>query len=224
MKTIINFLFSFFLNAFIVYIIFTSIENIINYVLHSNIDLFNHVNSTSSTSSSTGISQDPVRWWPSGTAQSWGVIGAAIAMYRTIPGSPRVKATAAFSSLGITVPTAVLSMAVENPNGFNTLMYSWIQYKKTGQWPSPNNSPNTVSDETVDKAFENASNTKVSDHLNKFIGDGSDISNYINSVLDSLLKNFISMFNIQQVEGFFDELDAFIWLCQILLFIISIEY
>ena len=34
--------------------------------------------------------QDPVKWWPSGVPQTWGIIGTALAAYRTIPGSPRV--------------------------------------------------------------------------------------------------------------------------------------
>ena len=43
---------------------------------------------------------DPVRWWPSGTPQSWGILGTALGIYRLVPvrSSPRVKAMAALGS------------------------------------------------------------------------------------------------------------------------------
>jgi hypothetical protein len=28
--------------------------------------------------------QDPVRWWPSGTPQSWGILGTALGIYRLV--------------------------------------------------------------------------------------------------------------------------------------------
>jgi hypothetical protein len=205
------------------YWIISNIVEFINYSNHFSIDLVTTVDSTSS--SSRGVPQDPVRWWPSGTAQSWGIIGAAIATYRAVPGSSRTKAAAAFATIGVTAPAAVFSMAVENPNGFNRLMYSWVQYKQTGQWPSPDNLPSNVSSTTVDSAFEKASSTKVSDHLKKFLGDenGSDLFNSINSTMDSFLKDFLSIFNMSSLEGYFDELYGFIWFSQVLLFIISVS-
>ena len=61
-------------------------------------------------------SQDSVRWWPSGIGQTWAVLGGACLLYRTVPGSPRVKAIAALGSLGVSIPTMVLNPAIENTN------------------------------------------------------------------------------------------------------------
>jgi len=44
--------------------------------------------------------QDPVRWWPSGTAQTRGILGTALGVFRLVPGNPRVKSMAALDSLG----------------------------------------------------------------------------------------------------------------------------
>jgi hypothetical protein len=218
---ILYFIINFLIFSTIAYIIFSKIEDVINFVSNSNLNLFSNVESTSSVSTNTAQTSDPVRWWPSGTPQSWGIIGAAIATYRAIPGSPRAKSLAAFSSLGVTIPTAVFTMAVENPNGFNRLMYSWIQYNKTNVWPA--DIPKNVSDVTIDKTFETASSSKVSDHLNRFIGDGSDIFENFNTILNTYINNFLSIFKIHHIEGYFDDLYGFIWFCQILLFIISIS-
>ena len=100
-----------------------------------------------------------------------------------------------------------------------------ITYKQTGNWPSPNNFPTNVTDETVKSTFENASSTNISDHLKKFIGNDKDSNFYdsINSTLDSFFKDFISIFNMSSLEGYFDELYGFIWFSQILLFIISVS-
>jgi len=104
-------------------------------------------------------------------------------------------------------------------------MYSWITYKQTGNWPSPNNIPTNVTDETVKSTFEEASSTNISDHLKKFIGNDKDSNFYdsINSTIDSFFKDFISIFNISSLEGYLDELYGFIWFSQILLLIISIS-
>jgi len=59
-----------------------------------------------------------------------------VALYRITPGTSRTKAIVALSSLSVTIPTQVYFHAVENPNGFNRLMYSWMKYKETGQWPA----------------------------------------------------------------------------------------
>ena len=80
-------------------------------------------------SSQGGISnpnnpQDPVRWWPSGVPQTWTIIGSSLAVYRFLPGSPRVRAIAALGTLSVTIPSVVLINAIENPNGFNRLMFS----------------------------------------------------------------------------------------------------
>ena len=42
--------------------------------------------------------------------------------------------------------------AVDNPNGFNRLMFSMSEYKRTGVWPS--NVPNQVADRHLDVAIK----------------------------------------------------------------------
>lgn len=120
--------------------------------------LYSHVdNNTISLTLDNGSNQpqDPVRWWPSGTPQSWNIIGAAAAAYRMTPGSPRVKGVAALATLGVTIPSLVYVVAVENPNGFNQLMFSWITYKQTGVWPLLNQNNISITEQTVnDKITE----------------------------------------------------------------------
>lgn len=59
--------------------------------------------------------QDPVRWRPSGTPQTWGILGTTLGVYRLVPGNPRVKTMAALSSRlrGLTIPSTVNFHAVE---------------------------------------------------------------------------------------------------------------
>ena len=90
---------------------------------------------TCSVLDKNSVAQDPIRYWPSGVAQSWGIIGSALAVYRFTGGNHRIRATAALSTMAITIPINVWFHAIENPQGFNTLIYSWITYKQTGVWP-----------------------------------------------------------------------------------------
>lgn len=41
------------------------------------------------------------------------------------------------ASLGVTAP--LWFYAIENPNGFERLMYSFSEYKRTGRFPNPSN-------------------------------------------------------------------------------------
>lgn len=181
----------------------------------------------------TSSEQDPVRWWPSGTPQSWGVIGTALAAYRLVPGGSRQKGTAALATLGVTVPMTVFAMAVENPNGFNRLMFSWVEYKKTGTWGVV---PNSVSTETVKNNFEAQSGSPLSNYENavdvntlstansktELVG-GNGINNLTNTSIDSYFKELLSFFKLESLDGYFDELYGFIWFSQVLLLIISVS-
>ena len=211
--------------SFTIFFISTLIEILNNY---NYLNIITNAGETSnaSTNASTSSPQDPVRWWPSGTPQSWGIIGAAIAAYRTIPGDPRRKTIAAFTAIGISAPIAVFSMAVENPYGFNRLMYSWTEYRRTGLWPS--NIPSQPKDSTVDTNFEKASSTKLEDYKDQvtqnFWGNNTEsLEDFINLSIDNLFKKFISLFNLESVNGYLDELYGFIWFSQVLLIIISIS-
>lgn len=174
---------------------------------------------------------DPVRWWPSGVAINWGILGTAIGAYRLTPGSQRVKTLAGLASLGVSIPMTVFTLAVENPNGFNRLMYSWIEFGRTRRWPANNEVPASVretspsvtnGDAAIKSSYENNSGGRLN-YMNSDSGNGNEFYDYINSTIDSLFKNFISYFNIEQLEGHFDELYGFIWFSQVLLFIISIS-
>ena len=87
---------------------------LLNYfIIHFNIDFLNM--SILDVDANTNA-QDPVRWWPSGVPQTWSIMGIAAAIYRTT--RPRVRAVAALSSMGITIPLNIYFHAVENPHGF----------------------------------------------------------------------------------------------------------
>lgn len=150
--------------------------------------------------------QDPVRFWPSGTAQTWGIIGTAIAVYRITAGSPRIRTYAALSSLGISVPLNVYFHAVENPNGFNRLMYSWITYRQTGSWPAT--IPSVVTDERVQEAINavTAEATAAVENLhntNNFLPDSNIFSQF---TPENLFLNLAGLFKPVGVQGHLDDL------------------
>ena len=75
---------------------------LINYFLQINLQGINSINIIDGNVSA----QDPVRYWPPGTAQTWSVIGSAAAIYKAVPGSNRTKIFAAFGSLAVTLAVA----------------------------------------------------------------------------------------------------------------------
>jgi hypothetical protein len=227
----------------------SAITNIDGIICEASTGTGNQTTSTGTGTTSTGTTSssvaqatgnnnsDPVRWWPSGTAQNWGIIGAALAAYRLVPGSPRVKTTAALSTLGVTIPMTVFTTAVVYPNGFNKLVFNWIEYNKTGSWGAV---PDTVGDEVVQNKFASASNTAVTDYEKnlpanlkdqspnidptKLAGKDLDVTEYFNNLSPySLFNSLLSLFRLENLDGYFDELYGFIWFTQVLLFIISIS-
>ena len=157
------------------------------------------------------VAQDPIRYWPSGIAQNWGIIGSALAVYRFTGGSHRIRATAALSTMAITIPINVWFHAVENPHGFNTLVYSWITYKQTGVWPR-SIPTNITSDslETVVRAnttaeAEAVANTLNNTTTNNFLPTGGN--NILDNLsLDNIIQYFIGYFRPIGVEGHLDDL------------------
>jgi hypothetical protein len=179
-----------------------------------------------SNSNSNNNPQDPVRWWPSGTTQNWGIIGTAVGVYRLVPGTPRVKAIAALGSLGITIPSTVYFHAVENPNGFNRLVYSWMKYKENGSWPS--DVPNHVSDESINEIIPKVlaeAETKydlIKKSTSSFLPD--DFSNLFTNIIPDYLSTFIlNLFRPVAVDGYLDDLIGQQLFIQILLFIIVVS-
>lgn len=133
----------------------------------------------SSNQASGSNTPDPVRFGPSGTTQSRGILAGALGVYRAFPGSPRAKAIAGLATIGVTAPSALWFHAVENPNGFERVMYSFSEYKRTGRFPNPNN----VRDVSVDELSKN-----INDNLAKEVRDAEkllDINVNVN-VPDSL--------------------------------------
>lgn len=193
---------------FIINLIVVFINIIINIDYHS-IDYSCVIDKNNNT-------QDPVRYWPSGTAQTWGIIGTAAALYRATPGSPRLKTAAALSSLTITIPLNVYLHAVENPNGFNRLMYSWVHYKNTGNWPAdiPNNVPDSIIDTALTKNLDDV-NSKLNSIPASPFGGGEDSANFLplntkdllsNLSPENLFLNFMGLFRPVGVEGHLDDL------------------
>ena len=181
-------------------------------ILYLIINYFLSINNLNSYASciidSNSNAQDPVRFWPSGTAQTWGIIGSAAALYRATPGSVRVKTTAALVSLGITIPLNVYIHAVENPNGFNRLMYSWVHYKQTGNWPAV--VPTNVSDSILDTALhqnsvEAESKIIAVQNASKLLPDSyNQLLSHLSP--ENLFLNFIGLFKPAGVEGHLDDL------------------
>jgi hypothetical protein len=181
--------------------------------------------------------QDPVRWWPSGTPQTWGILGTALGVYRLVPGNPRVKAMAALSSRlrGLTIPSTVFFHAVENPNGFNRLMYSWMRYKQTGNWPS--NIPNQIQDNDINDIIPNVVSEAESkyDSLKNSTSSSSskakrpkDFNNFFDNLIpnqlgDSLFSNILDLFRPAEITGYLDDLIGQQLFILFLLFIIVIS-
>lgn len=85
---------------------------------------------------------DPVRWWPSGVPQGASVVAAGVATFVALSKlggmSPRLRAILSLSAAGITSSTITITTqtVLENPIGFNRLMWGVTEYRRTNQWPS----------------------------------------------------------------------------------------
>ena len=184
-----------FINSIIIIYSYFYIVNNINVCVSSGID--ERVNAP-----------DPVRFWPSGTAQTWGILGTAAAVYRGMNGSNKVKVAAALSSLGITIPLNVYLHAVENPNGFNRLMYSWAHYKEHGVWPA------SFSSEAVDRGVANLMSqyeAETQEQVSNISNSSKFLPDSYNEILsqfspENLFLNFIGLFKPVGVEGHLDDL------------------
>lgn len=186
----------------LILLIFTGIMFILSLIqllfLHSNIKPeWLYVNDSNNN-------QDPVRWWPSGTPPSFstmvaggGIIGGAIGVYRLVPGTPKIKAIAALTSLACKArPSAVWFHAV-NPNGFNRFVRStsMMEYKITGSWPAIVSA--VIHDNRLNPVFD-----RLSDEATR-TGDGyyfQDLS------LDGIFNFFIQFFKPVHVHGYLDDL------------------
>ena len=127
-----------------------------------------------------------------------------------VPGTPKVKATAVLTSLGISIPSAVYLYAVENTNGFNRLMFSWLDYKNTGNWPNliPDilryNSLNEIVPNLVKESSEKYT---VIQNSSSFLpkGPGNPLD-YIYIIPEFLKSSLLDFFRPVPVEGHLDDL------------------
>ena len=184
---------SFYKNIILLFLILSIITLVIN-IFFTIIQFFNIKPEYLYINDNNSNNQDLLRLWPSGTPQTWSIIGSAVAVYRLVPGSPRVKATAALTTLGITAPTTIWFHAVENPNGFNRLMFGFMEYKRTGIWPA--NIPNNVNDNQLNPIFD-----KMSEEANKTYSDFTGSSSTNTSLVSDL--NFYLIYLLIILLNFF---------------------
>jgi hypothetical protein len=89
----------------------------------------------------SGVTQDPVRWWPSGVLEAWASIGAFVATFRirnqNIPARNRLMVAA--GAAGAITALGLVNSACKNPIGFNRFVEGWTEYNRTGGWPCVNN-------------------------------------------------------------------------------------
>ena len=176
---------------------------IIHYLLlSSRVDLLLNV---------TSNEQDPIRWWPTTITITITILGIAVALYRTVSGNTITKPMAALGILTFSIPFSVFFYAVENPNGFYSIMLSWMKYKETGQWPS------NIATHVPDKDLECITYNTLSESvlLNNHVSISSllptDPFSSINQLLDkfnfdSILSYILAIFRPVAVEGHLDDL------------------
>ena len=184
-------------------------------VIYSNvIDNASGVQNTSlagDTQQAQRVLQDPVRWWPSGLTKTWVIIGTAAAVYILSPGNFRAKVVATLATFGVSVPAMIVALAIENPYGFNLLMFSWIQYNKTGNWPTVHKTE-SITDKLIDEKI--AKIPELSEAFKKSIGGNSgntflptDVNKYIDSLFpEKIIQYLLKIFRPVEVEGHLDDL------------------
>jgi hypothetical protein len=129
-----------------------------------------------------------------------------ILFYRITPGSPRIRAAAGLGAISISVPTTVWFHAVENPNGFNRLMYSMTEYKKNGVWPS--NIPNQVEDSQLNLAIDKVAEEAIKKTGgNNLVDSNLTFHDFFKDLdLDQIINFFLRAFKPVTVEGYLDDL------------------
>lgn len=175
--------------------------------------------------------QDPVRFWPSGTAQTASIAGAGVLVYRALAHcNPRTRVIVALGTAGVATANIAFHTAVENPYGFSRLMYGISTYSKTKQWPSDSWDPNKPSQVVMDfeknvsaAAMKDTTamksvNDAIAANPNPNVKSTFMPENFIpKELLDSLWQNltdvlnnysdlFLFLFKPAPVNGFLDDL------------------
>jgi len=205
------------------------------YSYYYTIELYSNVLPVGDKNDSTPM--DPVRWWPSGVPQGWAIVGTALATFSAlsrIPGvNPRLRVLGALGSAGVTASQITYHSAVENSVGFNRLMWGLSEYRKTGTWPSIDQVAKQINDKQVNdfasEAVKHADQSKVSSIVNEVNGNGflpfsnSDLSDFINKLIDLIFKETMQILKPVQVQGFLDDLIGQRMFVEIILFILCIS-
>jgi hypothetical protein len=188
------------------------------------------------------VVQPAVRWWPSGAglpAQGWTVVGTALATFGVlskIPGiSPRTRVLGALASAGVSATQITYHSAIENPVGFNRLMWGFSEYRRTGEWPSLDQIAKTTNDKQLSdfasEAVKHADNSTVQSivnevNSNKFLPLNSEAGNpggdFINKLIDLIFKETIQLLKPVHVQGFLDDLIGQRMFIEIILFFLCI--
>jgi hypothetical protein len=133
------------------------------------------------------------------------------------------------------IPSAVWFHAVENPNGFNQVMYYLVSYRETGKWPT--SYPNKINqDELLNKAnnqnlLESQEKFEVSKRSSSsYISDDNNNSfiDYISHFFDKFLpynlyQYILDFFRPVLVKGYLDDLIGQQMFISILLFIVVLS-
>lgn len=180
------------------------------------------------------ISIDPIRRWPSGVPQSLAVWGITLGTFVTLTKlgvNPRLRNLATLGAGCVSSTHVMIHSAIVNYVGFNRLIYSFAEYRKTGTWPS-GDKINTYSEAEVlnhaAKALEQADHTKINSGITPVVeevkkllsekgGGGSSSSNFVpnsnngnsnisSNIMDYILDHFSNFFIPSPVSGYLDDL------------------
>src|SRR6267154_1967485 len=166
------------------------------------------------------VPMDPVRWWPSGVPQGWTIVGTALVTFGALsrlPGvSPRARVLGALASAGVSASQITYQSAIENPVGFNRLMWGLSEYRRTGIWPSIEEASKSNNEKQVNdfasEAIKHADNSKVESIVSEVRGQkflpssNSDNSDLMNEFIDLIFKETMQVLKPVQVQGFLDDL------------------
>lgn len=166
-------------------------------------------------------------------------MGTALATFGAlsrIPGvSPRLRVLGALGSAGVSATQITYHSAIENPVGFNRLMWGLSEYRRTGSWPSIDQIAKQNNDKQVNdfitEAVKHADKSKVENIINEANGTGFlsssniDYSDFISKLIDLIFKKTMEILLIKPVEvqGYFDDLIGQRMFIEIILFILCIS-
>lgn len=166
---------------------------------------------------------DPVRWWPSGVPQSATLVGSMVLTFTALTKlgvNPRMRVLGALGAGGVSGGNIIYHSAIENSIGFNRLMWSVSEYRRSGIWPSLDKIRDDKVNDFVSDSVKNADHSKVNSVVNEVksqenIGDSSNFvssfdsnnnSNFVSDIIDNIMNNFSNLFQFSNVSGYVDDL------------------